>query len=206
MFTGIVQEVGQVISMQSGDLEIAASTVLQGLVLGASVAVNGSCLTVTRFDNRSFTVHVTPETLKRTNLKQLVAGDIVNLEKPLSLGGELGGHLVQGHVDGTGKLVSMTPEGSAIIIRFEAPPGVMRYIVEKGFITVDGMSLTVIARDASSFAVSIVDYTRRHTNLSKRKAGDDVNLEADIIAKYVEQFLQIRQAGVTSDFLRENGF
>ncbi len=206
MFTGIVEEVGKVISAQPAKLHITASKILQGLELGGSVAVNGVCLTLTEIKAGSFSVDVMPETLKRTNLGLLGAGDGVNLERPLALGGELGGHLVQGHVDDTGKIVSIIRDGEASIIRFETSPAVMRYVVEKGFIAVDGISLTVTGRDAGSFQVSIVGYTGKHTNLAGRKVGDLVNLEADIIAKYVEQLSSAHSKGITADFLQEHGF
>ena len=206
MFTGIVEEVGSVASVPTGSLVIAASQVLKGMKPGGSIAVNGVCLTVTDFDSQSFSVDVMPETLRRTNLGRLRTGDRVNLERPLALGGEVGGHLVQGHVDDTGRIASITGEGEAVLMRFEAPPEVMRYIVPKGFIAVDGVSLTVASRDTSSFWVSIVDYTRQHTILGSRKVGDMVNLEVDIIAKYVEQLSQPQRTGITADFLQEHGF
>ncbi|MBU2609252.1 MAG: riboflavin synthase [Chloroflexi bacterium] len=207
MFTGIVEEIGRVISTGTGSLVVAAEQVAQGMALGQSMAVNGVCLTVTRFDSSSFSVDVMPETLNRTNLGGLLPGDRVNLERPLALGGQVGGHLVQGHVDATGKLAAAVPDGEALIITFEAPPEVMRYVVDKGFIAIDGISLTVTARSDSSFQVSMVDFTRRHTNLGERKVGDQVNLEVDIIAKYVEQFTQTRRtSGITVDYLQEHGF
>ena len=206
MFTGIVEEMGRVTSAQSGRLTIAAGDVLQGLELGGSIAVNGVCLTITGFDGGSFSVDVMPETLVRTNLRLLRAGDRVNLERPLALGGQLGGHLVQGHVDDTGRLASIKWNGGAKIIRFEALPEVMRYVVEKGFIAVDGVSLTVVTRDTSSFQVSIVDYTQKHTTLGSRQVGDLVNLEVDVIAKYVEQLIQAGNTGITVNFLQEHGF
>jgi len=206
VFTGIVEEVGKVISAQPAKLHITASKILQGTELGGSVAVNGVCLTLTDIKAGSFSVDVMPETLKRTNLGLLGAGDGVNLERPLALGGELGGHLVQGHVDDTGKIVSIIRDGEASIIRLEASPAVMRYVVEKGFIAVDGISLTVTGRDASSFQVSIVGYTGKRTNLAGRKVGDLVNLEVDIIAKYVEQLSSAHSKGITTDFLQEHGF
>jgi len=206
VFTGIVEEVGRVISARSGKLVIAASDVIAGMERGASIAVNGVCLTVTNFDNSSFSVDIMPETLKRTNLGLLYAGEGVNLERPLPLGRRLGGHLVQGHVDDTGRVTSITREGGAVLIRFEAPPEVMYYIVEKGFIAVDGVSLTIVTKDTSSFGVSVVDYTLKHTNLGSRRVGDMVNLEVDIIAKYVKQFSQTPSSGVTLEFLSEHGF
>jgi riboflavin synthase len=206
MFTGIVEEVGRVTSSQPGKLTIAAGNVLQGIKLGQSIAVNGVCLTVTNFDANSFSVDVMPETLRRTNLGLLSAGHGVNLERPLALGGRVGGHLVQGHVDDTGRVASVTWEEEAILIRIEASPGVMRYVVEKGFIAVDGISLTIVTRDAGSFRVSVVDYTQKHTNLGGREVGDQVNLEVDIMAKYVEQISRAPSPGVTVDFLQEHGF
>ena len=206
MFTGIIQEVGRVTSVQFGKLAIAASDVLQGSELGGSIAVNGVCLTITNFNTNSFSVDIMPETLGRTNLGLLRAGDRVNLERPLALGGQLGGHLVQGHVDDTGRVASIKWSGGAIIIRFEASPEVMHYVVEKGFIAVDGVSLTVLTKDTNSFQVSVVDYTQKHTTLGSRQVGDLVNLEVDIIAKYVEQFSRARSPGITVDFLQEHGF
>jgi len=207
MFTGIVEEVGRVVSSGTANLVVAAEQVIQGMALGQSIAVNGVCLTVTRFDSKSFSVDVMPETLSRTNLGGLSPGDRINLERPLVLGGQVGGHLVQGHVDATGKVAAMVWEGDALLITFEAPPEVTRYVVEKGFIAVDGISLTVAARDTGSFQVSTVDFTRRNTILGERKVGDRVNLEVDIIAKYVEQFTQRqRTSGITVDFLQEHGF
>ncbi len=206
MFTGIVEEVGRVTSAQSGKLVISASHVLQGIELGGSIAVNGVCLTITSFNTNSLSVDIMLETLRRTNLGLLSAGDEVNLEQPLTLEKPLGGHLVQGHVDDTGRVTSITWDGEAMLIRFEAPHEVMDYVVEKGFIAVDGVSLTVVAKDASSFQVSVVDFTRKHTTLGSRRAGDLVNLEVDIIAKYVEQLSQPRSSGITANFLHEHGF
>ena len=206
MFTGIVEEVGRIISVRSGNLIIAASDVLHGMERGASMAVNGVCLTVTNFESDSFSIDVMPETLKRTNLELLRAGDEVNLERPLTLGGRLGGHLVQGHVDDTGRVISVTWDGRAMMLGFEASPQLTRYMVEKGFITVDGVSLTIVNKDTSLFWVSVVDYTREHTTLGSRRVGDLVNLEVDIIAKYVEQLGQAHFPGITVDFLQEHGF
>jgi len=206
MFTGIIEEVGRVTSVQPESLVVAASKVLQGLELGESVSVNGVCLTVTSFDTRSFSVGLMPETIERTNLGGLSTGEGVNLERPLTLGKPLGGHLVQGHIDSTGRVNSVTWDGDAMLVRFGAPPEVIRYMVAKGFIAVDGVSLTVVDFNTSSFLVSIVDYTREHTTLGSRRVGDLVNLEVDIIAKYVERLSQPRRPGVTTDFLQEHGF
>jgi riboflavin synthase len=205
MFTGIIEEIGKIVSARAGELAIAASEVMAGIEAGASIAVNGVCLTVADFDQGSFSVKVMPETLRRTNLGRLKAGDGVNLERAMPLGGRLGGHLVQGHVDATGRITYIRGEGEAILIRFDAPPEVMEYLVEKGFIAVDGVSLTIASKDSGSFQVSVVDYTRQHTNLGSRRVGDAVNLEVDIIAKYVKQFSQ-GDKGITLDFLEEQGF
>ena len=206
MFTGIIEEVGKVTLVQPGKLVIAAGDILQGMELGASMSVNGVCLTITDMTDDSFSVDVMPETLQRSNIGLLAVGDKVNLERPLALDGRLGGHLVQGHIDATGKVTSIRWDGAAMIMGFAAPPEVMKYVVEKGFIAVDGVSLTVVAKNSGSFSVSIVEYTRQHTNLGDRKVGDPVNLEADIIAKYVEQLGQARSTGITVDFLQEHGF
>ena len=206
MFTGIIEEIGTVIATSPRKLIIDARDVLPEMEPGESIAVNGVCLTVTNFDTKSFSVDIMPETRQRSNLGYLRAGDGVNLERPLALGGRLSGHLVQGHVNTTGRMASLNWEDATMLARCEAPPGMMRYVVEKGFIAVDGISLTVVAKNASSFQVAIVDYTRKHTTLGKRKVGDLVNLEADIIAKYVEQLNQARHTGITVDFMAKHGF
>jgi len=205
MFTGIVEEVGTVKSAGAGRLAVAARKVLEDIKLGDSVAVNGVCLTVVEMTSESFSVDVMPETLRRTNLGSLKAGDRVNLERPLAVGGRFGGHFVQGHIDGTSRVVSVTPERDAILLRFEAPPEIMRYIVEKGFIAVDGVSLTVVECSSTVFGVSLVDYTQRNSILGGKRTGDMVNLEVDIIAKYVER-LRGGGSAITKEFLAEHGF
>lgn len=205
MFTGIIEEVGIVKSVRPGQIAVSAARVLEGTKLGDSLAVNGACLTVSALDANSFSVDVMPETLRRTNLGLLRPGARVNLERALMVGGRLGGHFVQGHVDATGKVVSLAPEAEAVIAKYAAPPEVMRYIVEKGFIAVDGVSLTVTGYDTISFSVSLVTYSQENTILGNKRPRDLVNLEVDIIAKYVEQ-LKDRRGGVTSDFLSEHGF
>jgi riboflavin synthase len=206
MFTGIISEVGKVISLQPNKLVVGGSGILNKVELGCSIAVNGTCLTVTGFDSRSFTVGLAAETLKRTNLGLLKTGDPVNLERALGLGGELGGHLVQGHIDGTGKIISIEPSSGSTIFRFEAPEEMMKYLVEKGFIAIEGISLTIAARGSSYFEVSIIDFTKNTTNLKYHNIGDSVNLEIDIIAKYVERFLKDQKTNLTRAFLTENGF
>jgi len=206
VFTGIVQEIGTVVSVTRGALVVNARQSLKDLQVGGSIAVNGVCLTVTSFNNNSFSVDIMPETLKRTNLGLLKSGDSINLEKPLAFNGEIGGHLVQGHIDDTGKVVQIAREGEAVLMRFEAPPEIRHYIVPKGFIAVDGTSLTVTDKDTKTFGVSLVGYTLEHTILGDRKPGDMVNLEVDIIGKYVVELYGRQGAGITAEFLREHGF
>ena len=208
MFTGIVEEIGSVASLTADRLNLRAAKVLEGTELGHSIAVNGVCLTVEAIDDAGFSAGIMAETLRRTNLGTLRPGDPVNLERALSFGGHLGGHLVQGHVDAVGSVESVTPEGAALLVRVKAPEDVMRYVVEKGFIAVDGISLTVVDRDAAGFRVSIVGFTRDHTLLGTRRAGESVNLEADIIAKYVAQLVSgaAGGGGITPEFLRDHGF
>ena len=206
MFTGIVEELGTIRQASAGQLTISADKVLEGSQLGDSIAVNGTCLTITQIEKDSFSVEVMPETLRRTNLGQFRSGHQVNLERALSLGARLGGHLVQGHVDATGRVLMLIPEADALQVRYWAPPEVMRYIVSKGFIAVDGVSLTVVDCDAAFFQVALVGFTREHTNLAQRRPGDLVNLEVDIIAKYVERLTSKEKAGITLDFLASHGF
>ena len=206
MFTGIIQETGTIASLPSGGMVITAGQILDGIEMGGSIAVNGVCQTVTAFTDSTFSVDVMPETLNRTNLGILRIGDKVNLERPLGLGGEIGGHLVQGHIDDTGQVISVNKDGEAVIMRFKAPEELMQYIVEKGFIAVDGISLTVVDKDPTSFSVSIVGFTRDNTVLAARKVGDTVNLEVDIIGKYVIESTKTPGSGITAEFLQEHGF
>jgi len=190
VFTGIVEEAGTVKEAERGRLVIACKKALEGTRLGDSIAINGVDLTVAHMNEDSFTANIMPETYRRSDLGQLKPGDLVNLERALTLSDRLGGHLVRGVVEATGTLLSLTPEEDAIIGRYAAPPEIMRYVIIKGPIAVDGASLTVIDRDEGSFAVSLVLYTQEVTNLTRKKPGDTVNLESDIIARYVEQLLK----------------
>ena len=189
MFTGIVEEVGRVAELEANRMKVRAEQVMEGQKLGDSISVNGACLTVVAIEQRSFTVDLSPETLRRTSLGNLVPGGAVNLERPLAVSDRLGGHIVQGHVDATGRISSSKPEGDSFILRIRSPKRMMPYIVEKGFITVDGISLTVVKKDTSSFTLSIIPYTMENTNLKEKSPGDRVNLEADIVAKYIESLL-----------------
>jgi riboflavin synthase len=190
VFTGIVEEVGEVVATPGTGLVIRAATVLEDAKLGDSINVNGTCLTVTAIEDGAFSVDTVPETLRRTNLGELRLGDPVNLERAMAAGGRMGGHFVQGHIEATGRIAAIEPEQEALLIRIEAPPELMRYVVEKGFITVDGISLTVVSRDAAGFTITVIPFTQQQTNLRVRAAGDTVNLESDILAKYVEQLVR----------------
>jgi len=206
MFTGIVEEIGVVRGINPRSLTVEAKIVFEDIKQGDSISVNGVCLTVTSISKDSFSVDVMPETIRRTNLSRLHYGDMVNLERAILAEGRFGGHFVQGHVDDVGKVVSLRPEEEAVIARISVPSNLMPYIVNKGFIAVDGISLTVIGFDDFSFSVSLVTYTREHTTLARLKPGDIVNIEVDIIAKYVERLKQRDNRGVTLDFLEEHGF
>ena len=189
MFTGIVEEVGKVALIETGKLAVNASLVMEGLHLGDSVSINGACLTVVDQSPGRFAVDLSPETLRRTSLGNLNVGGPINLERALAAHGRLGGHIVQGHVDGTGRVTSLKPEQDCLIVRIKAPKRLMPYIVEKGFVAVDGISLTVVKKGASSFSLSVIPYTLQNTNLGTMAVGGRVNLEADILAKYVESLL-----------------
>ncbi len=193
MFSGIVEEVGTVESVRmgrdEGSMSIRAKVCAEGIALGNSMAVNGVCLTITHIKDAVFSFDFMPETFRRTNLGLLEVGSPVNLERALRAGQEMGGHFVQGHVDGVGELLSVKPDGSAFIHRYNAPPGVIRYCVTKGFIAVDGVSLTVVDVDDTSFTVSLVTYTLEHTIMGQTRPGYKANLEADILAKYVAKAL-----------------
>ena len=189
MFTGIIEEVGTVKETERGRLVIGCQKILRGTNLGDSIAINGVDLTVAQMEEDSFLANVMPETYRRSNLGQLKPGDAVNLERSLYVGARISGHIVRGVVEATGTLLSLTPEEDAVIARYAAPPQILRYVVVKGPIAIDGVSLTVIAKDETSFSVSLVRYTMENTNLTRKEAGDAVNLESDIIARYVEQLL-----------------
>lgn len=192
MFTGIIEEVGEVRSNEEGTIAIKAKKILWGTNLGDSIAVNGVDLTAKHFDEEGFIANVMPETYRRSNLGELKAGDPINLERSIQLAGRLSGHIVRGVVEATGTIDSFTPEGEAIILRINASPEILRYVIMKGPVTIDGISLTVMAKDDHSFSVSLVQYTQENTNLHARQPGDRVNLETDIIARYVEAMLQDR--------------
>jgi len=194
MFTGIIEELGTINSNVEGEIAIKAKIVLWGTNLGDSISVNGVDLTAKYFDEEGFIANVMPETYRRSNLGDLKTGDLVNLERSLQLAGRISGHLVRGVVEETGTIHSFTPEADAIILRVNATPAILRYIVMKGPVAIDGISLTVMAKDDHSFSVSLVQYTQDHTNLHTKGPGDRVNLESDIFARYVEAMLEDRGA------------
>lgn len=194
MFTGIVEEIGTVQALEERNggvyLRVTARTVLEDLRVGDSIAVNGVCLTVTERDATSFTVGLAPETLRRTDLGDRRPGEGVNLERAVAAGGRFGGHYVQGHVDATGEIVAVRPEGDSLWMTFRAPPQLGRYLVEKGFVAVDGISLTITERRDDTFSVALIAHTQRAVTLARKRPGDRVNLEVDVIAKYVESLLR----------------
>lgn len=215
MFTGIIEELGTVKRVQNGRdssvLTIGARQVLQDTKIGDSISTNGVCLTVTGMGSDYFMADVMAETLRRSSLGQLKVGSAVNLERALTLSSRLGGHLVSGHIDGTGKIVKFQPEDTAVWITVSAPSSLLRYIVEKGSIAIDGVSLTVASVTEQDFSVSIIPHTGAETILLQKKTGDMVNLECDMIAKYAEKLLnrpsqKANQTQISEDFLKEHGF
>lgn len=199
MFTGIIEEVGTVREAAAGLLRIAAARVLEDAAPGDSMAVNGVDLTIALLDGPSFVANVMPETYRRSNLVELRAGSRVNLERALRPTDRLSGHIVRGVVEGTGALRSLQPEDEAIIATYQAPPDLLRYMIVKGPVCVDGASLTIVAKSATTFSVSLVQYTQEHTNLTQRRPGEQVNLETDIIARYVGQLLAERGMALPAD-------
>ena len=217
MFTGIVEEIGIVKSVQSKVITIEANKIFDDLHLGDSVAVNGTCLTVSSFDNKIFNADVTQETLNRTNLGSLKNGSRVNLERAMTLSGRFGGHIVSGHIDGVGSIKSMKKDDNAIILTIEVPRQLMKYIVEKGSVAVDGISLTVASLTDNTFSIAVIPHTLKETLQKKKKEGDKVNIENDVIGKYVERLLTFKEddkensndskkSNITMEFLLKNGF
>lgn len=226
MFTGIVEEVGRVCRVVSGhisgEIAIKANTVLEGTKIGDSIAVNGVCLTVIALQPDGFTADVMPETLRRSNLGLLQSGDPVDLERAMAANGRFGGHIVSGHIDGTGQIAEQRREGNAVWVRIRTAPEILRLIVEKGSVAIDGISLTVAAVSARDFQVSIIPHTGSETILLTKRPGATVNLENDIIGKYVERLLTgtpaahqasssspgcaSTEGSLTAEFLAEHGF
>lgn len=215
MFTGIIEEVGKIQSVvltgSSGKIGISASKVLEGTKIGDSIGVNGVCLTVTSIGQKGFTADVMAETIRRSNLGRLGPGDWVNLERAMAAGGRFGGHLVSGHIDGTGRIKACKKEENAMWVKVEAKPEILHLIVEKGSVCIDGISLTVAQVEEDFFQVSVIPHTGVETTLLKKRPGDMVNLENDIVGKYVERLLKQkdkaepkeRTSGMTMEFLKE---
>lgn len=216
MFTGIIEEKGRIEAIKQGAksavLTIRAEHILDDVRIGDSVAVNGVCLTATTVGSNYFTADVMAETLRRSSLGSLKAGSEVNLERAMAMGGRFGGHIVSGHIDGTGTIRSMTKEDNAVWVTIEADTSILDLIVEKGSIAIDGISLTVAAVDETSFSVSLIPHTGKETTLLSKKPGDIVNLENDIVGKYIEKLMKKtestskKESGLTASFLMENGF
>lgn len=216
MFTGIVEETGTLRSLSRGSkscvIHVQCSTVLEDTRIGDSIAVNGICLTVTSMESGGFTADVMNETLSRSSLAQTRPGDPVNLERAMAANGRFGGHIMSGHIDGTGIIREIRDDDNAVWYTVEAPPEILRYVVEKGSIAIDGISLTVARVDDRSFQVSVIPHTRAVTALSSRRVGSPVNLENDIVGKYVEKLMQPAPSesgpasGITMEFLAQHGY
>ncbi len=216
VFTGIIEEVGAIREMrfvsEGAVITTAARTVPAGMKIGDSISVNGVCLTATRVGADFFACDISAETLRRSNLKQAKPGSRINLERSLMVGDRLGGHFVQGHVDDVGKLIAKTPSGEGFEMSFEYPAALERYLVYKGSIAVNGISLTISALEKDSFSISVIPHTLESTNLGQLAAGDQVNLEVDVLGKYFERFFQLGLAGervgskLTLEYLKSQGF
>lgn len=216
MFTGIVEEVGIINEIKKGlkhcSIKVEANKVLENTNLGDSISVNGVCLTVTRLTNKTFEADMVLETLKRSNLGNLSIGSKVNLERALSSNGRFGGHIVSGHIDCTGTITSIVKDEKATLITIKPLSPVIKYIVEKGSVAIDGISLTVAYVDDEKFLLSIIPHTNNETTLIDKKIGDLVNIECDIVGKYIESFINFnnknlsKESKINENFLRENGF
>ncbi len=210
MFTGIIEEKGIIKNIRSAGrssrIVISASKILEDMKIGDSINTDGVCLTVTEFSSSSFSVDVMPETILRSTLGKLKPGNMVNLERALTLSGRLGGHIVNGHIDGTGSLVRIRKDENAVWLSIAAEEPVLRYIVEKGSVAIDGISLTVAKIDGHGFEVSVIPYTQAETTILAKKTGDTMNIECDIIGKYVEKLGSSGKERIDINFLAENGF
>lgn len=215
MFTGLIEEVGKVQSIRNGvnsaQITINATKVLEDVKLGDSISTNGVCLTVVNYTKNTFTVDVMPETMRRSNLKSLKQGSSVNLERALKLGDRLGGHIVSGHIDGVGYVKAVEEEDNATWVTIKTSSDILKYIIKKGSIAIDGTSLTVAYVDNEIFKVSIIPLTKEETTLLSKTTGEEVNLECDMVGKYIEKFATFSQKeevkeSIDINFLKENGF
>lgn len=223
MFTGIIEEIGTVVSISQGTqaakLTLQGKLIFEDMHIGDSIAVNGVCLTVTEKTSNTFIVDIMPETLRRSSLEKLSKGSKVNMERAMAANGRFGGHIVSGHIDGTGEIESFVKEDNAVWVTVKTPARLLKYIIEKGSITIDGISLTVAYVDNRCFKVSLIPHTAANTTLLTKKAGDIVNLENDIVGKYIDKLLHFEDSkleaegnegktfdGISMDFLAKNGF
>ncbi len=216
MFTGLVEEIGQVINISTGtnsaEITIKGEKVLKDIKLGDSISVNGVCLTVKRFSENNFTLDVMPETVRRSNLNNLIKGSKVNLERAMALGERLGGHIVSGHIDDCGKIINIKNEDIATWITVKVSNEILKYIVLKGSVAVDGVSLTVAEVNQEGFSISLIPHTKGETTLYEKKIGEEVNIECDLIGKYVERLIfmknkeESKKSKITEDMLKESGF
>lgn len=207
MFTGIVEEVGTLKNLNGGRIEISCTKVLEDVKIGDSISTNGICLTVTDFAENYFAADVMPETLRRTSLEEINIGGAVNLERAMKVGERFGGHIVSGHIDGTGKISNIRTDGNAIFINISAENFLLKQIAAKGSVALDGISLTVVDAGENDFSVSMIPHTRAVTNFKFKRVGSIVNIETDILAKYVDRLINFKTApALTKDFLIENGF
>ena len=208
MFTGIIEELGKVISIESNQIAVQAQYVLNDTKLGDSISVNGVCLTVTKIAKDYFNADISPETMNITALNNLKTGSVVNLERAMSANGRFGGHIVTGHIDGKGKLINMKKNGNFFILEVEIPDELKKYVVKKGSVTVNGISLTVADINSNIIKIAVIPHTYMNTNLKTLQNGEYINIETDILAKYVEKFLSTsdNRTGISMEFLLENGF
>lgn len=221
MFTGIIEEIGTVVSISKGakssSLTLQGDVIFEDMHIGDSIAVNGVCLTVTEMNTKTFTADVMAETLRRSSLGSLTKGSKVNMERAMAANGRFGGHIVSGHIDGTGEIESFVKEDTAVWVTIQTTEKILKYIIEKGSITIDGISLTVAYVDNRCFKVSLIPHTAGHTTLLTKKAGDIVNLENDIVGKYIDKLMHFddsrldekkdKSSGeISMEFLAENGF
>jgi len=207
MFTGIIEEVGSVKSVGGGKIEISAEKVLEDVNLGDSISVNGICLTVVDFEKNSFKADIMPETIRRTSLIDAKKNTKVNLERALTLSARLGGHIVSGHIDGVGEITSLQEDKNALLMKIKTDKSILKYIVEKGSVALDGISLTVASVTSADFTVSLIPHTREITNLKYKRVGSVINIENDVIAKYIEKlFGNNDKESISKEFLIENGF
>lgn len=207
MFTGIIEEVGRLKNLSGGRIEISCEKILSDVKIGDSISTNGICLTVVDFAKNFFAADVMPETFRKTSLAEIHAGGVVNLERALKLGDRFGGHIVSGHIDGTGKILNMRTEGNAIFIEIQAENFLLKQIAPKGSVALDGISLTVVDATAENFSVSMIPHTREVTNFKFKRGGSLVNIETDVLAKYVERLMNFeKNPPLTKNFLAENGF